>query len=146
VKGFGCGMETAPAKGMTTSGSAPNRKTEEVAPDRWTPFLAEFTRENRGAHARLTIIGADADLGVQVEIENRPLDGVSADMKDGERTVWISFGSAASDHATHGVPRATAIRTLAAVIGGGTVLEVESADGTKTLLELASERYELPAR
>jgi hypothetical protein len=145
VKGLGCGMETASLERMTTSGSAPNRKTQEVAPDRWIPFLAEFTRENRGAHARLTIIGGDTDLGAQVEIENRPFDGVSADMKDGEGTVWISFGSDAKDHTTHGVPRATAIRTLAAVEGGGTVLEVESADGTKTLVELASGGYQLSA-
>lgn len=131
---------------MTTSGSAANRKTQNVAPDQWTPFLAEFTRENRGAHARLTVIGADADVGAQVETENRPFDGVSADLKDRERTVWISFGSGAKDHMTHGVPRATAIRTLAAVEGAGTVLEVESGDGTKTLLELASEGYSLPAR
>jgi hypothetical protein len=131
---------------MTTPGPAPNRKTQDVAPDRWTPFLAEFTRENRGAHARLTVIGVNTDVGVSVETENRPFDGVSADLKDGEHTVWISFGSGVRDHTTHSVPRATAIRTLAAVEGGGTVLEVESADGTKTLLELASEGYRLPAR
>jgi hypothetical protein len=131
---------------MTTPGPAPNRKTQDVARDRWTPFLAEFTRENRGAHARLTIIGADTEIGAQVETQNRPLDGVSADLKDGEHTVWISFGSRARDHTTHGIPRATTIRTLAAVEGGGAVLEVESADGTKTLLELAAEGYELAAR
>jgi hypothetical protein len=131
---------------MTTSGSAANRKTQNVAPDQWIPFLAEFTRDNRGAHARVTVIGADADAGVQVETENRPFDGVSADLKDRERTVWISLGSGAKDHMAHSVPRATAIRTLAAVEGGGAVLEVESADGTKTLVELASDGYELPAR
>ena len=131
---------------MTTSGSAANRKTQDVAPDQWTPFLTQFTRDNRGAHARLTVIGANADMGVQVETENRPFDGVSADLKDRERTVWISLGSGVNDHMAHGIPRATAIRTLAAVEGGGTVLEVESADGTKTLLELASEGYALPAR
>ena len=69
---------------MTTPGSAPNRKTRDVAQDRWTPFLAEFTRENRGAHARLTIIGVNTEVGVRVETENRPFDGVSADLKDGE--------------------------------------------------------------
>src|SRR5579884_3184993 len=121
---------------MTTPGPAPNRKTQNVAQDQWAPFLADFTRENRGAHARLTVIGRDTELGVRVETENRPFEGVSADLKDGERTVWISLGSGTKDHMTHGVPRATAIRTLAATEGGGTVLEVESEDGTKTLVEL----------
>ena len=78
---------------MTAPGPAPKRQTEEVSPEQWIPFLADFTRENRGAHARLTIIGAEADMGAQVETENRPFDGVSADVKDRERTVWITFGT-----------------------------------------------------
>jgi hypothetical protein len=52
----------------------------EIEPDRWIPFLAEFTRENRGAHARLEVLAVDQ--GYQVETENRPFDGVSADAKD----------------------------------------------------------------
>lgn len=132
---------------MTTSGSAPKRQTQEVSQDRWTAFLAEFTRENRGAHARLTVIGSDTDVGAQVETEDRPFDGVSADVKDRERTVWIAFGSTATDHMTHGVHGARAIRTLLPTGSGGPVLEVESADGTKTLLELSGpEAYELPAQ
>ena len=131
---------------MTTPGSAGRRQTQEISQDQWIPFLAEFTRENRGAHARLTIIGAEADVGAQVETENRPFDGVSADVKDRERTVWITFGTSAEDHMTHGVHRATAIRTLLAAGASGPVLEVESADGAKTLLELVAEPYSLPAR
>ena len=131
---------------MTTPGSAGRRQTQEISQDQWIPFLAEFTRENRGAHARLTIIGAEADVGAQVETENRPFDGVSADVKDRERTVWITFGTSAEDHMTHGVHRATAIRTLLPAGGSGPVLEVESADGAKTLVELVAEPYSLPAR
>jgi len=131
---------------MTTPGSAPRRQTQEVSREQWIPFLAEFTRENRGAHARLTIVGAAADVGAQVETENRPFEGVSADVKDRERTVWITFGTSAEDHMTHGVHRATAIRALPPAGGSGPVLEVESADGAKTLLELVAEPYSLPAR
>ncbi len=85
---------------------------QEIHQEQWIPFLAEFTRENRGAHARLEIIGADSDVGFQVETENRPFDGVSADIKDGERTVWITFGSTTTDHLSHGVHGAVAIRML----------------------------------
>jgi hypothetical protein len=131
---------------MTTPGSAGRRQTQEIFQDQWIPFLAEFTRENRGAHARLTIIGAEADVGAQVETENRPFDGVSADVKDRERTVWITFGTSAEDHMTHGVHGATAIRTLPPAGGSGPVLEVESADGAKTLVELVAQPYSLPAR
>jgi hypothetical protein len=129
----------------TSSKLANQRDTREVLVDRWIPFLAEFTRENRGAHARLEIVGADAEVGYQVETENRPFDGVSADVKAGERTVWIAFGSTAEDHMTHGIQGATVIRMLPATERMGAVLEVEAADGTRTILELTNpDAYALP--
>jgi hypothetical protein len=119
--------------------------TLEIPLDRWIPFLAEFTRENRGAHARLEIVGADTEVGYQVETEDRPFDGVSADVKDRERTVWIAFASTAEDHITHGIQNATAIRMLPPTEKRGAVLEVEAADGTKNILDLTRpEAYALP--
>jgi Family of unknown function (DUF5335) len=104
-----------------------------------------FTKENRGAHARLDVVGAGTDVGYQVETEDRPFDGISADIKDRERTVWITFGDTASDHITHGIHNATVIRALAETEETGPVLEVEAGDGTKTILELSKpEAYELP--
>lgn len=118
---------------------------EEIHRDEWIPFLAGFTRENRGAHARLEIVGPDADVGYQVETENRLFDGVAADTKDRERAVWIIFASTPTDHLTHGIQNAAAIRTLPRTQSRGPVLEVEAADGTKTILELTRmEDYALP--
>jgi Family of unknown function (DUF5335) len=122
------------------------RNTLKIHADRSIPYLAEFTRENRGAHARLEIVGADKEVGYQVETENRPFDGISADVKDRERTVWIAFGSTASDHMTHGVQGATVIRMAPATDNTGPVLEIEAGDGTKTILELTKpEAYALPS-
>src|ERR1700722_12740600 len=55
----------------STSASV-RRSTQEIPFEQWIPFLAGFTRENRGAHARLEIIGADCDVGFQVETEIDP--------------------------------------------------------------------------
>jgi hypothetical protein len=118
---------------------------QEIHQEQWIPFLAELTRENRGAHARLEVIGADSDVGFQVEAENRPFDGVSADIKDGERTVWITFGSTTAEHLSHGVHGAVAIRMLPLTEHTGALLEIESADGTKNILYLAAPKaYALP--
>jgi hypothetical protein len=131
---------------MSKSSTLANqRDTQEVSVDRWIPFLAEFTRENRGAHARLEIVGAEAEVGYQVETEDRPFDGVLADVKGGERAVWIAFGSTAEDHMTHGIQGATLIRMLPATETTGAVLEVEAADGTRTILGLTKpDAYALP--
>ena len=44
--------------------------TQDISRDQWIKFLDEFTRQNRGAHAQLEVLGADP--GRFVEIEDRP--------------------------------------------------------------------------
>ncbi len=109
---------------------------QEIPLEQWIPFLAAFTREHRGAHARLEIIRAGDELLYQVETENQQFEGISPDIKGRERTVWISFSSKMGANLTHGVHHATAVHILPATETAGTVFEVESDDGTKTLLEL----------
>jgi hypothetical protein len=119
------------------------RATQGIEIDQWGEFFTEFTQENRGAHARLEVLGRD--VGYQVETENRPFDGISADVRNGMRIVWITFGSTPDDHIAHGVHNVTVIRTLPATKGKGPVLEAESEDGTRTLLELTNPLdYALP--
>ena len=131
---------------MSKSNTLTNQtNAQEIPIEQWIPFLSDFTRNNRGAHARLEIVGAGNDVGDQVETEDRHFDGVSADVKDRERNVWIAFGSTAADHLTHGVHDAAAIRILPASEHSGTVLEVEAVDGTKSILYLTTpEAYALP--
>ena len=124
------------------SGSVP-ADTFEIVKDQWVTFFAEFTRENRGAHARLEVLGED--VGSQVETENRPFDGVSTDVKDGEQAVWITFGPTPDDHLTHGIQNVTAIWVRQPSGQAGAALEVVAKDGTKTVLQLTRpEAYALP--
>jgi Family of unknown function (DUF5335) len=117
----------------------------EVPLNQWIPFLAEFTRQYRGAHARLEIIGPSTEIGYGVPTEDRPFDGVSADIKDRERTVWITFAFTSEDVFTHGIHEATVLRSLLPPGNTRPILEVEAADGTKTILELTSpDDYSLP--
>jgi hypothetical protein len=123
---------------------APPKSTQEIAKDQWIPFLAAFTRENRGAHARVEVLGPG--VGYQVETENRPFEGISTDIKDNEQAVWITLGSTTTDHMTHGVQNVAAIWMRAPVGDSGASVEVVAQDGTRTVLELSRpEAYELPA-
>src|ERR1700730_13341191 len=83
--------------------------------DRWIPFLAEFTRENRGAHARVDVLGPN--VGYQVETEDRPFDGTRAYIKDGEEEVWVPYVSTLDDRLTHGIQIVAAIWVRPAVPG-----------------------------
>ena len=118
-------------------------ETETIPREQWITFLENFTRENRGAHARLEVIGTG--LGYQVETENKPLQGVSTDVTHGEYNVWITFASTPSEHITHSVPNATVIRTIPPKGSSGAVLNIEARDGSRTLLELSMPgEFELP--
>jgi hypothetical protein len=117
--------------------------TLTIPREQWVTFLDNFTRENRGAHARLEVIATG--LGAQVEAEDKPLEGVSADVTQGESNVWITFASTPSDHVAHRIPNATGIRAIPPQGRSGAVLEIEARDGSRTLLELSRpEEFELP--
>jgi hypothetical protein len=111
---------------------------QEISPDRWNAVLTAITQDYRGAHARLEIVGLD--IGCQVAAEDRPFDGIAADVKDRERVVWIHFTGL--DHSVQG---ANAIRMIPRSGGAGPVLEIEDRDGVKAILTLGNpEEYELP--
>lgn len=106
-------------------------------------FLAQFTRDNRGAHARLEILGPD--FGRQIETEDRPFDGIGADIKDGEDAIWITFGSTLEDHLTHGIHGVTDVWVRPPVGAFGAAVLIQAHDGARTLLELSRPQdYALP--
>jgi hypothetical protein len=120
-----------------------NNAMQMIPKDQWIAFLADFTRRNRGAHARLEVLGGDA--GYQVETEDRPFDGVAADVKDAENTIWFSFGSTPSEHLAHGVHGAVKLYAIPASNSSGEVFAAEAGDGSKTVLYLSKpEDFALP--
>jgi len=77
-------------------------------------------------------------MGYLVPTEDRPFEGISVDSKDGERVVWVSFGSAPGSHLTHGIHNVSSIHMVSPDNTAGAALEVRSSDGTKTILMLDS--------
>ncbi|HVW84049.1 MAG TPA: DUF5335 family protein [Bryobacteraceae bacterium] len=117
--------------------------TQQIVPERWPAFLADFTRQNRGAHATLEILHA-GDVE-RIVAEDRPFEGISADVKDRERAVWITFTDTPSDHFTHGVQGVTSLWVTPTTPEAGPALEVETSDGAHTLLFFTSPlAYALP--
>jgi hypothetical protein len=104
---------------------------EEIAQDQWNPVMATVTRTYRGAHARLEVMGPE--VGYQVETEDRPFEGIAADIKDHERIVWIQFNDLA-----HAVHRVNKVRIVPQTDDAGPVIEIEDQDGGKTILTLGT--------
>lgn len=112
--------------------------SEEIKREQWNVVMATVTRMYRGAHARLEVMGPD--VGYQIETEDRPFEGIAADVKDGERIVWIHLGDLA-----HAVHRVSALRMIPRAGEAGPVIETEDEDGVKTILTLGNPvEYSLP--
>ena len=106
-------------------------RTVEIPREAWVQRLNEFTSIHAGWLVSLDVLGSD--LGAQHEIDNLPLLCVGADRTDHDRTIEVSVGRS-GEHLTHMIAGATRIYIERTDDGADAALQVESADGTKTIL------------
>ena len=104
----------------------------EIPRVEWVQRLNEFNAIHEGWLVSLDVLGPD--VRAQHEIENLPLLGVCAGRSDHDRTIEVSVGRSGGEHLTHMIEAATRISIERTDDGADAALQVESADGTKTIL------------
>jgi hypothetical protein len=109
-------------------------RTFQVPREAWVEELNRFTIMHEGWLATLEVFGQE--IGAQREIANLPLLGVSADRVDQDGTIVISVARSAVEHLTHIIEGVAHIYVEQPNDGATAALQVESVDGTKTLLQL----------
>jgi uncharacterized protein with gpF-like domain len=111
--------------------------TQEIPRPEWTAFLDRFSRQHEGWIATLEVFASD--IGAQEEAHEMLLEGITASFKDSKpETVAISLGNKPEDHLTHTIKDPTRIWLEQTAEGANAALEIESADGAKTLLRFRS--------
>ena len=111
----------------------------EVPRGLWAAFFSEFSKRNRSRATRLETF---SDLGAQEEERNLPFNGISVEESgtDAPR-IEIMLGGASPDderHLTHTIARAVHVFPKTAADGIDEALEIEDANGVKTLLRFDS--------
>lgn len=109
-------------------------QTIEIPRHAWVRQLNEFTIAHEGWLVSLDVLGAE--LGAQPEIVNLPLLGVSADRVNHDGTVAVSVARSQTEHFTHIIEAVTRIYIERVDDGADAALQIESADGTRTILRL----------
>jgi hypothetical protein len=108
----------------------------EIERGEWQNYLQEFSKRNTGRTARLEVIGEE--IGAQPEAEKLPLEGVTFETKGPQAsTVEIMLGTPGASemrHLTHTVSQVERIFPKLGPDGREEALDIESADGTRTLL------------
>jgi hypothetical protein len=117
-------------------------QTVEIPRGAWVRRLNEFTDAHDRCPISLEILGAD--LGAQPEIDNVPLLGVSADRTDHDGTIAVSVARSASEHLTHIIRAVTRIYVERTDDGADAALQIESADGTRTILRVRPDARSAP--
>ena len=98
----------------------------------WTDRLNEFAKVHDGWLVSLDVLGPA--IGAQPEVDNLPLLGVSADRADHDDTITISVARSRTEHFTHVIHAVTRVDVEQTEEGADAALQIESADGTKTVM------------
>lgn len=110
-------------------------QTLEIQPARWSRALEEFSVIHEGWLVSVDVIAQS--LGAQPEVSNLPLMGVVAEIGSRrEPVVTVAAGLLDGQQITHTIQAPTRIWIERTDEGADAAMEIESADGTKTILRL----------
>jgi hypothetical protein len=107
----------------------------DIEPGEWISFLDGFSRQHEGWLATVEVATAG---GMLKEVVNRRLRGVSIDHADGHQRAYVEMGDTSGEALTHMVESPTRIRFRRTQSGAHEGLEIESADGTRTIVRFRS--------
>jgi hypothetical protein len=103
--------------------------TRRIPRSEWKAFFEGFSRRHTGWLATLRIL--NPRLGAQVQARELPLEGIEADRE----SISIHMGERPERHIAHPVEEPVQAWVEVETNGAERALEIESATGTKTILE-----------
>ena len=101
----------------------------------WRAKLDEFSTAHQGWRVSLELL--EPSLGAQPEIEDLPLQGVTAEVDVREPAITIAAGAKA-DQITHVIHMPMRVQLEKNEAGADMALEIESSDHTKAILRFTT--------
>src|SRR5262249_2348694 len=117
--------------------------TREIPQAKWIKFFDDFSKQHEGWIVTMEVLSSD--LGDQEEVNGLPLVGISADLKDRENRIEIIAGGRIDADVTRIIDSPKRIWFKQPEVVGDEAIDVESEDGTKTLVtfkRIPPERFE----
>jgi len=97
--------------------------------------MEDFNRQHQGEIAAIQVIGED--IGAQYAAEALPFVGITSDDTGSEKGAFaILLGTEPNDHIEHRISDPTHLWVTSTRDRLKDTLEIEAADGTKTILQL----------
>ena len=105
--------------------------TTEIPRDTWNRFFRRFSEDHETQLVAVEVMGRD--IGAQVEGRSLLLSAISPSDPDAG-ALALTFDSVDGEHLTHMVNRPVRVWVQRAADHTDEALEIESADGTRTLI------------
>src|SRR5438067_7524828 len=111
--------------------------TREIPRHEWPSFFNCFSKEHQDWPTTIELISGD--VGDQLEAEGEPLVGISLDPKgSAQGAIEVMVGARPDDNLTHTIASPTHVWIRDGSSAVDEALEIEAADGSKTLLRFAA--------
>lgn len=110
--------------------------TNEIHINQWKQFFDEESRDKLDWLTKVEVISPEN--GVQILSEGLPLAGLTFEDKDKSPQIEILVGKNTAHHQTHNILAPTKVYFRRADENSDGTIEIEEADGTKTLVYLTA--------
>jgi HSP20 family molecular chaperone IbpA len=113
-----------------------NSATQQIPKDHWSEFANDVSRLYQGWDATIEVLGPE--FGAQPEAQALPFQGLSFESKGGSAAgdILIEVGDVEPAYEAHRVDHPSALRMVASIPGVEADIEIESEDGTTTVVRL----------
>lgn len=107
-------------------------KNRQIPRSEWFGYFGQLSDKREGTLSTLRVLSSS--FGAQIEAWDLPLEGIGSD-RVGRGPIWIGLGQKLQTHIVHSVPDPLQIWVELAEDGSEAALQIESKDGSKTILE-----------
>jgi hypothetical protein len=106
--------------------------TTEIPRTHWSNFFDKFSKQHEGWIVTLEVLGGD--IGAQEAVARLPLVGISAELQGPASRLEIMVGGRPEAHFTHIISMPKRVWLKQPEEAAHEAVEIESADGTTTLV------------
>jgi hypothetical protein len=125
-------VELTHKKGSANMTTSANAMAREIPREQWISFFNNFSKQHEGWIVTVEVIASD--LGDQEEAAGLPLVGISADVKAGENRIVIIVGGRSDTDVNRIIEKPNRVWWKPPQGVADEAVEIESEDGTMTLV------------
>jgi len=121
-------------------------RVREISHDRWHPFFDDFTQLHHGEHVNVETM-EDGVLGVIPNMRDLPFVEICGADPRAAAGEWIEViaGESPEAQATHCIAKPSRVRLAEEENGQAVALQIESAEGSVTMIRFEPPREGMPA-